>query len=165
MADCTTLEKYLGRDVVIEFSITEPEDESDWSVLGSMRGKEWGTEWTTTDATTDDSPNQTQENLPTYKTGNISFDGVATKDTTKNVDLLEEFVNDPADNGSVTGYPHVWLRITVPRGEDTLRQYAGCALLTSFQNTAPHDDVATWSLEGSSFAYTIETLELEPEDP
>lgn len=158
MAECTNIEKYMGREAVVEFSIAEPVDEADYSVLGSMRGKEWGTEWTTTDATTDDSPNLTQENLPTYKTGSISFDGVATRDTTKNVDDLEEFVNDPAGNGSVTGYPHVWLRISVPRGDDTLRVYEGCALLTSFQNTAPHDDVATWSMEGSSFAYTIETV-------
>ncbi|WP_417861844.1 phage tail tube protein [Vreelandella venusta] len=162
MADCNTIEKYLGRDTVVEFSITEPATEEDWNVLGSMRGKEWGSEWTTTDATTDDSPNLTQEELPTYKTGSISFDGVATKDTTKNVDLLEDFVNDPATNGSVTGYPHVWLRISVPRGADTLRVYQGCALLTSFQNTAPHDDVATWSLEGSSFSYTPETVSVTP---
>ncbi|WP_439283077.1 hypothetical protein [Salinicola halophyticus] len=83
--------------------------------------------------------------------------GLATQDTTKNVDALEDYVNDPAGNGSPTGYPNIWVSITVPRGDDKLRTYSGTALLTSFRNTAPHDDVASWTMEGNSFAYTIAT--------
>lgn len=153
------IRKYLGREVVVEFALTDPTAETNpgtWMTLGAARGKEWGAEWQTTDATTDDSPELTQENLVTYKSSDISFDGLATKDTTKNVDLLEEYVNAPADNGSETGYPTVYLRITVPR-TDSLRTYTGTALLTSFRNNAPHDDVASWTLEGNSFAYTIAT--------
>lgn len=153
------IKKYLGREVVVEFAFTDPNaatNPGEWRTIGAMRGKEWGTEWQTTDATTDDSPNQTQENLPTYKQSDISFDGLSTKDTTKNVDMLEEFVNDPAGNGSETGYPNIYLRITVPR-TDSLRTYTGTALLTQFRNNAPHDDVASWTLEGNSFAYTIAT--------
>lgn len=156
--------KYLGREALVEFTITDPEAATDpgtWLVIGAMRGKEWGAEWQSSDATTDDSPELTQENLPTYKNSEISFDGLATKDTTKNVDMLEEFVNDPAGNGSETGYPHIYLRITVPRGE-TLRTYTGTALLTSFRNSAPHDDVASWTLEGNSFAYTIASEVVAP---
>lgn len=151
------IQKYLGREVLVEFATTDPETNPDaFKTLGAMRGKEWGAEWQTTDATTDDSPNLTQENLVTYKSSDISFDGLATKDTTKNVDALEEYVNDPTGNGSPTGYPNIWLRITVPRS-DSLRTYTGTALLTSFRNNAPHDDVASWTLEGNSFAYTIAT--------
>lgn len=151
------IQKYLGREALVEFATQDPESNPDaFMTLGAMRGKEWGAEWQTTDSTTDDSPNLTQENLVTYKSSDISFDGLATKDTTKNVDLLEEYVNDPAANGSPTGYPNIWLRITVPRA-DSLRTYTGTALLTSFRNNAPHDDVASWTLEGNSFAYTIQT--------
>lgn len=153
------IKKYLGRETLVEFSITDPEGEpaGTWKTLGAMRGKEWGAEWQTTDATTDDSPNLTQENLVTYKSSEISFDGLATKDTTKNVDELEEYVNKPTDNGSETGYPHVYLRITVPREGETLRTYTGTALLTSFRNNSPHDDAASWTLAGSSFVYDIAT--------
>lgn len=151
------IKKYLGREVLVEYATQDPETNPDaFKTLGAMRGKEWGAEWQTTDATTDDSPNLTQENLVTYKSSDISFDGLATKDTTKNVDELEGYVNDPAANGSPTGYPNIWLRITVPRA-DSLRTYTGTALLTSFRNNAPHDDVASWTLEGNSFAYTIAT--------
>lgn len=152
--------KYLGREVLIEIALSDPNastNPGEWLTLGAARGKEWGAEWQTTDATTDDSPENTQENLPTYKQSNISFDGLSTKDTTKNVDTLEDYVNDPAGNGSPTGYPHIWLRITTPRGESQLRTYTGTALLTSFRNNAPHDDVASWTMEGNSFAYTIAT--------
>lgn len=155
--------KYLGREALVEFSVTDPDAATDpgtWLTLGAMRGKEWGAEWQTTDATTDDSPNLTQEELVTYKTSEISFDGLATKDSTKNVDLLEEYVNDPVGGGSETGYPHVYLRISVPRGDaDTpeLRTYTGNVMLTSFRNNSPHDAVASWSLSGSSFIYDIET--------
>ncbi|WP_106478107.1 phage tail tube protein [Phytohalomonas tamaricis] len=153
------IRKYLGREVVVEFALTDPNaatNPGEWLTLGAARGKEWGAEWQTTDATTDDSPELTQENLVTYKTSDISFDGLATKDTTKNVDLLEEYVNAPAANGSETGYPTIYLRITAPR-TDSLRTYTGTALLTSFRNNAPHDDVASWTMEGNSFAYTIAT--------
>lgn len=150
--------KYLGREAVVEYATTDPgSDPSLWQALGAMRGKEWGAEWQTADATTDDSPELTMENLPTFKTSDISFDGLATKDTTKNVDALEDFVNDPVGNGSETGYPNIYLRITVPRENGDLRTYTGTALLTSFRNNAPHDDVASWTLEGNSFAYTIAT--------
>ncbi|WP_110708502.1 phage tail tube protein [Salinicola sp. CR57] len=154
------IQKYMGREALVEIALTDPEastDPGEWLTLGAMRGKEWGAEWQTTDATTDDSPNMTQENLVTYKQSDISFDGLATKDTTKNVDALEDFVNDPAGNGSATGYPTIWLRISVPRGDSQLRTYTGTALLTSFRNNAPHDDVASWTMEGNSFAYTIST--------
>lgn len=159
------IQKYLGREVLVEYATSDPEAATDpgpWLVIGAMRGKEWGAEWQTTDATTDDSPNLTQENLVTYKSSDISFDGLATKDTTKNVDALEEYVNDPSGNGSPTGYPNIWLRITVPRGDNQLRTYTGTALLTSFRNNAPHDDVASWTLEGNSFAYTIDTATASP---
>lgn len=153
------IQKYLGRETVVEIAFTDPNAATNpgtWLTIGAMRGKEWGAEWQTADATTDDSPELTQENLVTYKTSEVSFDGLATKDTTKNVDALEDFVNDPVGNGSETGYPNVYLRITVPRG-DSLRTYEGTALLTSFRNNSPHDDVASWTLEGNSFAYTIAT--------
>lgn len=154
------VKKYLGREALVELAFTDPNaatEPGEWLTIGAMRGKEWGAEWQTTDATTDDSPELTQESLPTYKASEISFDGLATKDTTKNVDAVEDFVNDPVANNSETGYPHVYLRITVPRPNGDLRTYTGTALLTSFRNTAPHDDVATWSLSGNSFAYTIAT--------
>lgn len=156
----TQIQKYLGRETVVEIALTNPDDTTtpgEWLVIGAMRGKEWGAEWQTADATTDDSPELTQENLVTYKTSEISFDGLSTKDTTKNVDKLEDFVNDPVGNGSETGYPNVYLRITVPRASGDMRTYTGTALLTSFRNNAPHDDAASWTMEGNSFAYTIAT--------
>lgn len=159
----TPIKKYLGREAVVEFSITDPSsDPLLWLPLGAMRGKEWGAEWQTADATTDDSPELTQENLVTYKSSEVSFDGLSTKDATKNVDMLEDFVNDPVGNGSETGYPNIYLRITVPRENGDLRTYTGTALLTSFRNNAPHDDVASWTLEGNSFAYTISTETAAP---
>lgn len=151
-----------GRDFIVEFAFKEPANESDYKRLGSMRGKEFGAEWQTDDATTDTSPAFTQTNVVTNKQSSISFDGVCTHDALLHVDDIELFVNDPSKfNGDGCGQPRLYLRVTRMKGcnGESIRQYTGTALITSFRITAPYDGTATWALEGSDFAYTIEDID------
>ena len=128
---------FTGRDVVVYYAIGCPESQpanGDYKRLGMMRGKTVSAEWDTADATADMSAAYTQENLVTYKNISFSGDGVTRKEDVYAQNALKRHVyNPPAETSN---QPYVWLKIIF--------------MVTSWEDEAPHDDVATWSIEASS---------------
>lgn len=137
---------FTGRDVVVYYAIGCPEAKpaaDSYKRLGMMRGKTVSAEWDTADATGDMSPAFTQENLVTYKNVSFSGDGVTRKEDVFAQNALKRHVyNPPAETSN---QPYVWLKIISPNDITE-----GPFMVTSWSDEAPHDDVATWSIEGSS---------------
>ncbi|ECV6820621.1 phage tail tube protein [Salmonella enterica] len=137
---------FTGRDVVVYYAIGCPESQpsnGDYKRLGMMRGKTVNAEWETADATADMSAAFTQENLVTYKNISFSGDGVTRKEDVYAQNALKRHVyNPPAETSN---QPYVWLKIISPNDITE-----GPFMVTSWQDEAPHDDVATWSIEASS---------------
>ncbi|HEM8525112.1 TPA: immunoglobulin domain-containing protein [Citrobacter koseri] len=137
---------FTGRDVVVYYAIGCPELQpanGDYKRLGMMRGKTVSAEWDTADATADMSAAYTQENLVTYKNISFSGDGVTRKEDVYAQNALKRHVyNPPAETSN---QPYVWLKIISPNDITE-----GPFMVTSWQDEAPHDDVATWSIEASS---------------
>lgn len=137
---------FTGRDVVVYYAISCPEvqpSSGDYTRLGMMRGKTTGAEWETADATADMSAAFTQENLVTYKNISFSGDGVTRKEDVYAQNALKRHVyNPPAETSN---QPYVWLKIISPNDITE-----GPFMVTLWQDEAPHDDVATWSIEASS---------------
>ncbi|KLG03039.1 hypothetical protein YA49_21730 [Enterobacter cloacae subsp. cloacae] len=137
---------FTGRDVVVYYAIGCPESQpanGDYKRLGMMRGKTVSAEWDTADATADMSAAYTQENLVTYKNISFSGDGVTRKEDVYAQNALKRHVyNPPAETSN---QPYVWLKIISPNDITE-----GPFMVTSWEDEAPHDDVATWSIEASS---------------
>ncbi|EBG5673763.1 hypothetical protein DN350_17195 [Salmonella enterica subsp. enterica serovar Montevideo] len=137
---------FTGRDVVVYYAIGCPESQpanGDYKRLGMMRGKTVSAEWDAADATADMSAAYTQENLVTYKNISFSGDGVTRKEDVYAQNALKRHVyNPPAETSN---QPYVWLKIISPNDITE-----GPFMVTSWQDEAPHDDVATWSIEASS---------------
>lgn len=145
MAGCTS-GAFTGRDVVVYYAFGCPETQpaaSAYHRLGMMRGKTVNAEWETADATGDMSAAFTQENLVTYKNISFSGDGVTRKEDVYAQNALKRHVyNPPAE----TSYqPYVWFKIISPNDITE-----GPFLVNSWGDEAPHDDVATWSIEAAS---------------
>ncbi|EBT9689896.1 hypothetical protein KP52_24240 [Salmonella enterica subsp. enterica] len=137
---------FTGRDVVVYYAIGCPESQpsnGDYKRLGMMRGKTVNAEWETADATADMSAAFTQENLVTYKNISFSGDGVTRKEDVYAQNALKRHVyNPPAETSN---QPYVWFKIISPNDITE-----GPFMVTSWGDEAPHDDVATWSIEASS---------------
>ena len=137
---------FTGRDVVVYYAIGCPESQpanGDYKRLGMMRGKTVSAEWDTADATADMSAAYTQENLVTYKSISFSGDCVTRKEDVYAQNALKRHVyNPPAETSN---QPYVWLKIISPNDITE-----GPFMVTSWEDEAPHDDVATWSIEASS---------------
>ena len=137
---------FTGRDVVVYYAIGCPGSQpanGDYKRLGMMRGKTVSAEWDTADATADMSAAYTQENLVTYKNISFSGDGVTRKEDVYAQNALKRHVyNPPAETSN---QPYVWLKIISPNDITE-----GPFMVTSWEDEAPHDDVATWSIEASS---------------
>lgn len=139
--------KYTGRRVLLEYHIscgdTVPAS-NDWTRMGSMRSKEMNLEWDTTDGTTDDSVGNLRDNLATFLSMSISGDGVLREPgagMTGLTELTKHFANPLATGGQ----PYVWMRMTYPD-----LTFTAFMLLSTFSRGAPHDDVATYSIEASA---------------
>lgn len=145
MAGCES-GAFTGRDVVVYYAIGCPEVQpaaSAYNRLGMMRGKTVNAEWETADATADMSAAFTQENLVTYKNISFSGDGVTRKEDVYAQNALKRHVyNPPAETSN---QPYVWFKIISPNDITE-----GPFMVTSWGDEAPHDDVATWSIEASS---------------
>ena len=146
----------VGRDAIVFFSLNQDNTvvPNDYKRLGAIRNKEFGPEWETVDATADDSPNNTRETLVTFKTMNVSLNGVTRQEELKNQDELEDYVISPANN-----QPCGWIRIQRPSdvSGETVKQYDIPVLFTSFRQTAAYDDVMTWAMEAPSNGATTIT--------
>lgn len=138
--------KYTGRDVIIEFAIAN-EDAAEsgltWQRLGMMRDKGMSVSWDSADGTADQSDQFTKENLVTFKSVEFSGAGVSRTDAVYNQAVLKAHAYNP---GAATGnQPKVWLRQTAPDGVTK-----GPFLITKWDSSAPHSDVATWSMTAMS---------------
>lgn len=160
-------QKYVGRDVVLEYYIGCGDvfpDETDWKRLGSMRTKEFSLEWETTDATADDSIGSLRENLATFQSLSISGDGTL-KASGGGSESLIELTKHIANPVATAGQPLIWLRMTFPD-----LTFTSLMLLTNMSRSAPYDDVATYSLESSAttsdFGLVVEdTPDADAPDP
>lgn len=135
--------KFVGKSVLAEFALAcgdvDPMTLS-WLPLGAARNKSLTMSADTVDATADDSVGSFRDTLITYKTFEVSIDGVTARDdgTTVNQQLLfDHFVTDPQ--------PYVWLRLTGP-----INTVIGFCVLTEFSQEFPYDDVATYSMTASA---------------
>lgn len=154
--------KYVGRDVVLEYSIgcgDEMPLAADWKAFGSLRTKEFSLEWESTDATADDSVGALRENLATFQTLSISGDGVCKAGGAGSANLIEltKHVANPAATG---GQPVAWVRMTFPD-----LTFTAFMIVTNMSRSAPHDDVVTFSFEASATASDFGLVVEDTPDP
>ncbi len=137
---------YTGRDVIVEFAIgneTDSVGSLTFKTLGMIRGKSLKVAWDTADATADKSPQFTKQSLVTFKSVELSCDGVSYTDSIHNQNELKAHVYNP---GAGTGnQPKAWLRMTGPDGVTV-----GPFIVSEWSNDAPHADVVTWSMSAAS---------------
>lgn len=136
-------DKFVGKSVLAEFALACGDVDPmtlTWMPLGAARNKSLTMSADTVDATADDSVGGFRDTLITYKTFEVSIDGVTKRDdgTTSNQQLLfNHFVTDPQ--------PYVWIRLTGP-----INTVIGFCILTEFSQEFPYDDIATYSLTASA---------------
>jgi uncharacterized protein YjdB len=136
-------DKFVGKSVLAEFALACGDVDPNtltWLPLGAARNKSLTMSADTVDATADDSVGGFRDTLITYKTFEVSIDGVTKRDdgTTSNQQLLfNHFVTDPQ--------PYVWIRLTGP-----INTVIGFCILTEFSQEFPYDDIATYSLTASA---------------
>lgn len=161
MATCKN-NKYVGRDVVLEYAIGCGDvlpAANEWKRMGSMRTKEFSAEWDSADATADDSIGSLRENLATFLSLTMSGDGTLTLTGANAANLKEvnkHFINPVATGGQ----PVMWMRMTFPD-----LTFIAFMLLSSFSRSAPYDDVATYSMEASATASNFGLLVEDTPDP
>jgi uncharacterized protein YjdB len=135
--------KFVGKSVLAEFALACGDVDPmtlTWLPLGAARNKSLTMSADTVDATADDSVGGFRDTLITYKTFEVSIDGVTKRDdgTTANQQLLfDHFVTDPQ--------PYLWLRLTGP-----INTVIGFSILTEYSQEFPYDDVATYSITASA---------------
>jgi len=135
--------KFVGKSVLAEFALACGDVDPmtlTWLPLGAARNKSLTMSADTVDATADDSVGGFRDTLITYKTFEVSIDGVTKRDdgTTSNQQLLfDHFVTDPQ--------PYIWLRLTGP-----INTVIGFCILTEFSQEFPYDDIATYSITASA---------------
>lgn len=138
---------FVGRDVTVEFAIAA-EDATvgslTWLELGMMRGKTLSSNWDVADVTGDKSPAFTRQSLVTFKQIEFSGDGVSYDDAVHNQNAFRAQAISPG--GGTANQPKVWFRLTLPN----VGTYVGPFIVTSWEDTMPFDDGATWSLSASS---------------
>lgn len=141
------LDKYVGREVALEFHIGCPDvlpEEADWLPVGALRAKEMNGTWDTVDGTTDDSVGSLRSNLATYQSLEFTADGTCKRadGTLSNQTALTKHFYSPVSTG---GQPVVWLRMTFPD-----LTFVAFMLLTECSRSAPHDEVTTFSITATA---------------
>lgn len=137
--------KFVGKDVLLEFALAcgdvDPETLS-WLPLGALRNKSQSISSDTVDATADDSVGSFRDTLTTFKTFELSADGVTKRDdgtTTNQHVLFTHYITDPQ--------PYVWFRLTGP-----IKTVIAFTVLTEMSEESPYDDVMTFSIAASATA-------------
>lgn len=137
--------KFVGKDVLFEFALAcgdvDPSSLS-WLPLGAARNKSQNISSDTVDATADDSVGSFRDTLTTFKTFEVTVDGVTKRDdgtTTNQYVLFQHYVTDPQ--------PYCWIRMTGP-----IKTVVAFCVLTEFSEEAPYDDVMTYSISASATA-------------
>lgn len=137
--------KFVGKDVLFEFALACGDvavEDLNWLPLGACRNKSQTMSSDTVDATADDSVGGIRETLTTYKTFEVSVDGVTKRDdgtTANQYVLFQHYITDPQ--------PYVWIRLTGP-----IKTTIAFCVLTEFSEEYPYDDVATYSIAASATA-------------
>ncbi len=136
-------DKFVGKSVLAEFALACGDVDPltlTFLPLGAARNKSKTMSADTVDATADDSVGSFRDTLITYKTFEVSIDGVTKRDdgTTSNQQVLSNhFETDPQ--------PYVWIRLTGP-----INTTVAFCVLTEFSEEYPYDDVATYSMTASA---------------
>ena len=115
MPICKT-DKYVGRDVVLEYAIgcgDAVPTGAEWKKFGSLRTKEFNLSWDSTDVTDSDSVGALRENLATFQTLTISGDGISKSSGAGAANLIE-LTKHVARPDATGGQPVIWLRMTFP---------------------------------------------------
>lgn len=138
--NCTT-EDYTGKDVALYYHIdcgNSKPAEGEWKRLGSMRTKTFEVNWETVDATTDTSPGNRRVNLTTFQTIEFSGDGKCRASGVDSTNLNEVNMHALVPDG---GKPVIWLKLMFPD-----ISFIDFFNITNFSRSAPHDDIATFSI-------------------
>lgn len=154
--------KFVGRNVVVEYVIgcgDQLPASSDWKRFGSMRAKEFNLGWDTTDATDADIIGYLRENLATFQTLEVSGDGIL-KVSGDGADNLKEIQLHVAKPNATSGQPVAWIRFTFPD-----LTFTAFMIITSFNRSAPYDEVATYSFEASATASDFGLIVEETPNP
>lgn len=137
--------KFVGKQVLLEFALAcgdvNPNTLS-WLPLGACRNKSQSVSSDTVDATADDSSGSFRDTLTTFKTFELSADGVTKMDdgtTTNQYVLFQHYITDPQ--------PYVWFRLTGP-----IKTTVAFCVMTESSEDAPYDDVMTYSITASAAA-------------
>ena len=136
-------DKFVGKSVLAEFALACGDVDPltlTWLPLGAARNKSKTMSADTVDATADDSVGSFRDTLTTYKTFELSIDGVTKRDdgTTSNQQLLSNhFETDPQGN--------VWWRLTGP-----INTTMAFCVMTEYSEEYPYDDVATYATTASA---------------
>lgn len=137
--------KFVGKEVLFEFALACGDVDPNtltWLPLGACRNKSQSMSSDTVDATADDSVGSFRDTLTTFKTFEVTVDGVTKLDdgtTTNQHVLFTHYVTDPQ--------PYVWIRLTGP-----IKTVVAFCVLTQFDEEAPYDDVMTYSIAASATA-------------
>jgi len=123
-----------GVDVLIYVSTgTDEQGNPVWTAVGGQRGATLSEEVETIDVTTKNSPEGAREEEPTIYSWSLSCDGVYISDDT----ALQKLKQTIRQRDKV--------KVRVKEGDTYTEE--GLAIITSLEREAPHDDVATYSVE------------------
>lgn len=139
---------FVGRDVAVQIALvaetTEPE-EAAFDDVGAVRGLEYGPEWDTVDTTArGTSAGFSRSNLVTYKSNNLSIDGLRLLDG-QIQDDIEDHIDNPPE--AMNYQPYAWIKLIIPKDAGATQTRSFPVILSSFRPSAPYDGEATWSME------------------
>jgi predicted secreted protein len=135
--------KFVGSRVLLEFALACGDVDVEtlsWLPLGGCKNKSVSRAADTIDVTTDDSAGNVRETLTTFKTFELSADGITVPDdgTTSNQMMMSNHFDNEDQ-------PYVWVRLTGP-----IKTTIAFCVLTAFDEEYPLDDAATYSITASA---------------
>lgn len=154
--------KFTGRDVIVQYAIgcgDQLPATGDWRRIGALRAKEFNVGWDTSDASDDEIVGNLRDNWATFQTLEVSGDGVAKTHGGSAENVKELFVHVVRPDATA-GQPAAWVRFTYP--DLTFTAYMN---FTSFNRSAPTDEVATYSFEASATASDFGLIVEETPNP
>lgn len=157
---------YVGRDVALEYGLACGDVDPrlpgfNWTPFAAMRTKEFGLTWDTADASSDASVDNLRENLATFKTLEISGDGVAQRAVTAGESAFTQLTKHVANPGpDFSDQPVIWLRMTFP--DLTFIAYM---LVSELSRSATYDDVVTFSFTASAASSDFGLIVQDTPDP
>lgn len=135
--------KFVGKRVLLEFALACGDVDPNtltWLKLGGVRNKSVNRSTDTIDVTTDDSFGDIRETLGTFKTFELSVDGLTKLEdgTTVNQNMLSTHYDDNTQ-------AYVWIRLTGP-----IKTTIAFCVLTEFSEEYPYDDAMSFSISAAA---------------